>query len=112
MALVAVRFAFGAMWPIPRVGARMFGLDPSEQPALPLVGRLFAGRDLALGAALLQAEGADLQRQLDLGIAVDALDLAALTFAALRRQIGARTYLFGGLTAAAALTLGVMARDR
>ncbi|MEE8600000.1 hypothetical protein [Euzebya tangerina] len=108
--LGTIRMGLGALWLTPRVGARFFGLEP-ENDGIAFLARLFAARDLALGAALLQASGADVARQVDLGIMVDSLDLAAVLFAALRKDIGARTLLLAGTTAGAAIALGLMGRE-
>jgi hypothetical protein len=104
-----VRMGLGAMWLAPGLGAKLFGLDP-QQKGVKMLARLFAVRDLALGMALRQADGAEADRQVDLGIMVDAADLAALVMAAARKDIGAKTLLLGGATAGVAVALGVMAR--
>lgn len=109
--LAYLRLGLGAMWLAPGMGAKIFGLDPEGQSATKFLARLFAIRDLALGAALLQADGADADRQVDLGIMVDAADFAAIVMAASRKEIGARTLLLGGGAAGAALALGLMGRD-
>lgn len=108
--LAYLRLGLGAMWIAPGLGARIFGLDPEGQPATKMLARLFAARDLALGAALLQARGGEADRLVDLGMAVDAADLAALVLAAGRREIGARTLLLGGAAAGAAVVLGLLGR--
>ncbi len=107
--LAYLRMGLGAMWVAPRVGAKLFGMDP-EQKGVPMLARLFAVRDLALGMALLQASGAEADRQVDLGIMVDGADLAAIVMAAGRKDVGVRTLLLGGVTAGAAVALGLMAR--
>lgn len=109
--LAGLRIGLGAMWLAPGLGAKIFGLDPEEQSSVKLMARLFAVRDLALGVALLQSDGADADRQVDLGIAVDTADLAAILMAASRREIGARTLVIGGLAAAGAMALGIMGRE-
>lgn len=109
-ALAYLRLGLGAMWPTPRLGARLFGIDVEDQPAVAMLARLFAVRDVALGAMLLQARGAEADRQVDLNIMVDAADLAAILIAGARKQLGARTVLLGGGAAAAAVALGVMGR--
>lgn len=107
--LAFLRIGLGVMWLTPRLGARLLGMDP-EQKGVTLLARLFVVRDLALGLSLLQSSGADADRQVDLGIMVDAADLSAIVMAAGKKDIGARTLLLGGLTAGAAVALGVMAR--
>lgn len=107
--LAYLRMGLGAMWLAPRLGGRIFGLDP-EAEGFTLLARLFAARDAAMAAALLQARGADVDRQVDLGIAVDSADLVALVAAAGRKEIGARTLLLGGSAAGTAVVLGLLAR--
>lgn len=108
--LAYVRLGLGAMWPAPGLGAKLFGLDPDADGSLRMMARLFAIRDLVLGLALLQSDGEDQDRLVDLGMVVDAADLAAIVLAASRKQVGARTLLLGGSAAAGALTLGFMGR--
>lgn len=105
------RLGLGAMWITPALGARVFGLDPEGQPSTKFLARLFAIRDVALGAMLLQAKGAEADRQVELGILVDGADLAAIAMAAGRKEVGARTLLLGGLAAGFATVLGIMGRD-
>ncbi|CAN5503971.1 hypothetical protein BH23ACT9_BH23ACT9_18120 [soil metagenome] len=109
--LAYLRLGLGAMWLTPRLGAKIFGLDPDQQTSVKFLARLFAVRDVALGAALLQAGPADADRQVDLGIMVDAADLAAIVMAGARREIGARTVLLGGAAAGTAVVLGLLGRD-
>ncbi len=109
-ALAALRMTFGASWLMPKVGARLFGLDPDDHHGIVLLTRLFAIRDVALGAALLRADEAEGDRQVDLGIMVDTADLIALVAAAIRKDIGVRTLLLGGLGASGAIALGLMGR--
>lgn len=110
-ALAYLRLGLGALWPVPGLGARLFGLDPKAEPSVKVMGRLFAVRDIALGALLLQSRGADADRQVDLGIMVDAADLAAIVMAASRKQVPARLLFLGGTAAGAALVLGIMGRE-
>ncbi|MGI9015529.1 MAG: hypothetical protein ACR2HR_00240 [Euzebya sp.] len=108
--LAYFRIGLGAMWFTPRLGAKIFGLDPHNNDGVALLARLFAVRDLALGLGLLQSRGADADRLIDLGIMVDAADVAALVLAAGKKDVGARTLLLGGGAAGLALALGLMGR--
>lgn len=108
--IAVLRLGFGASWLIPRVGGRLFGLDPDDNDGVVLLTRIFAIRDVALGAALLQASEAEGDRQVDLGIMVDSADLVALIAAAARKDIGARALVLGSLGACGAILLGLMAR--
>jgi hypothetical protein len=56
--LLGIRAALAASALIaPRLSARLFGIDPVQQPAVPYLTRLFGGRNavLALGLARLDA---------------------------------------------------------
>lgn len=108
--LAYFRMGLGSMWVAPRLGAKLFGMDP-EQDGVTFLARLFAVRDLALGLSLMQSSGADADRQVDVGIMVDALDLVAILMGAARKDIGARTVVLGGGAAAAALMMGLLGRD-
>lgn len=108
--LAYLRLALGALWPVPGLGAKVFGIDPEAQPSVRLMARLFAVRDLALGLSLLQASQADADRQVDLGILVDTADLVAIVAAASRKQVPARMVLLGGTLAGSAIALGLMGR--
>ena len=110
--LASLRIGMGVMWLAPRFGARMLGVDPEAQSAVAMMSRLFAVRELVLGAMLLNADGSgDRDRVVEMGILVDAADVVAIVLAASRKEVGARTLLLGGGAAAAALAFGVIARD-
>lgn len=110
VALAALRLALAGGWLTPDAMARAFGIDPSRQEALAVVGRLFAARDAMMGAALLQADGHDLDRWLRWGVAVDLADAAALLLGGLRRRVPWRAALTGAAVAGAAAYLGAVAR--
>lgn len=109
--LAGFRIAIGlGAFVAPRFGARLFGLQPERNPALPYALRLFAVRDAALGAGLLGADPRDRDRWLGLGLVSDASDAVASTLAGRSGALPRRSAL---LTCAAALTavgLGVLAR--
>lgn len=108
--IALLRMAVGSTWLVPGLGARVLGVDPDLEPSARLLLRLFAIRDLVLGALALRAEGADADRHVDVGLVVDAADLAALLLAVTRRQIRARTFVLGAGTAAAAVGAGLRVR--
>jgi len=58
----------------PAFAARLFQLDPVENPQLPYVTRLFGIREVALGAATLMSRGRAQKGMIGLGILVDAAD--------------------------------------
>jgi hypothetical protein len=109
--LTTVRLTLAAGWLTPGLTAKVFGIDLSENRALPFLGRLFAVRDGYMGVQLLEQEGDDLDRVLQLGIAVDALDAVAAGLAGVRGQLPKRAAIMAGATALAAVALGVRARQ-
>jgi hypothetical protein len=77
-AIVGLRAAIGASaWLAPNLSGRLFGLNPSANPQLPYVGRLFAIRDVALAAGLAQSSGESRRLWLQLGVLCDAADALA-----------------------------------
>jgi hypothetical protein len=77
-ALSGLRAAVGVgAWATPNVSARLFGLDPGNNPQASYVGRLFGARDLALAAGTLTTEGEARRRWIQLGVACDLADAAA-----------------------------------
>ncbi|MCU0257987.1 MAG: hypothetical protein MUF56_03060, partial [Solirubrobacteraceae bacterium] len=43
----------------PRLASRAFGLDPAANPQLPVLGRMWGVRNLALAAGMAAASGGD-----------------------------------------------------
>lgn len=110
--LAAGRIGFGVGgWLTPGIGARVLGIDPKAQPAAVFLVRLFAARDLAMGVGQAAAQEGEAKRWLALGAAVDALDGAAALLAVRRRQIPVFNGVAIALTAAAAVVVGVRARQ-
>lgn len=109
--LAYLRLGIGMMWFAPRLGAKLFGLDPQDQPSVTFLARLFAVRDAAMGVAMLKAEGDAADRLVDLGLVVDGADLAAAVMAGARKEIGLRATLLGGGAAGAAVMLGLLGRE-
>lgn len=92
----------------PDVGAKVFGAPPEEVTASArLLGRLFAIRNITLGAWVLsmrRASGDDLRRCVMLNLAVDAADLLAIAPVFARRGLR-RTAAISAVLATSA-TLG------
>ena len=65
------------------MAAKTFQLDPTANPQVPYVLRLFGAREIALGLVTLLARGRARRGVIGLGVAVDAAD-AATGFLALR----------------------------
>ncbi len=106
------RMAIGTLSLIsPRLAAKMFLLDPSANPQLSLVTRLFGSRELALGAITMVSSGAARKRLVTVGIAVDGADtfsgLAAAASGVLPRTAG----LLFAAAAAGAVAAGVVGLD-
>lgn len=110
VALAALRLAFGAGWLAPNAVARAFGIDADGQPAVAMLGRLFAARDAVLGAVLLEAEGEELDRWLCYGAVLNSADVAAALLAGLRRRLSWRSALTVAAVAGTGVYLGVTAR--
>lgn len=71
----------------PRMTGRVFGIDPSRNPAAPYLGRLFGVRAVAMALTLCATDGKERERQLRAGVAVDLIDAAAAVAAGLRREL-------------------------
>lgn len=99
-----------ASWTSPALSWRSFGLGLIEDdPRSMLITRLFGVRDLALGLAV-QHPNPDVHRAaLDVGVAVDAMDVVASLFAFRRGASRASLVLIGG-GAALFVGLGLAAR--
>ena len=76
--LGAVRAIVGAgAWIAPRLSGKAFGLDSSDNPAAPYLGRLFGARDVALAYGTLTTSGEDQDRWLVAALGCDVADAAA-----------------------------------
>jgi hypothetical protein len=74
------RLAVGAgAWLVPRLGTRMFTLDPAGNPESPFLARLFGARDVALAFGTMSATDPARRSWVAAGFACDVADaLAAL----------------------------------
>ena len=61
----------------PDLASKLFRLDGPNNPQLPYMTRMFASREIALGAVTLASKGAARRKLLALGIAVDGADAFA-----------------------------------
>jgi hypothetical protein len=89
----------------PRPAGRAFGLDPNDNPQLPVIGRMWGIRNLALAAGMYGASGSSRTRWWRLQPAIDALDFLAIA-AEWRR--GAVPAPAAGLMAGTALVATVL----
>jgi hypothetical protein len=105
-ALLAARAALGLSTLLtPRLASRAFGLDPAENPQLPVLGRMWGVRNLAISAGMAGASGANRAAWWRVQPAIDVLDLAVIGFEWRR---GAVPGVTAGLMAGAALTATVL----
>jgi len=110
--LVAARLTIGfAVLVMPRTFAKILGINPGENRALPYVGRLFGIREALMAYQLYQASDDELEEILRQGILVDGIDATAGFAALLRGEISARTFLMVTVTAGGALASGIMSRQ-
>ena len=108
-AMLGFRFSMGAAaWLAPKLVGKIFDIDPKENPALPFVGRLYAARNVALGAATMSAEGQARDRLLQLGAGIDVADGLAAILAGFSGQLSKRAALMAGVTAASAAAIGYL----
>lgn len=106
-ALVAGRLAVGvSSWVAPNLVARMFKVDPADNPQAPYVMRLFAVRDIALAAGVLMSDGEARRTWLMLGAACDAGDAAAALAGGRGGYLHPLTAVLGGAVAAGAVVMG------
>jgi hypothetical protein len=112
-ALVAIRTSIGVGGLLaPRLTARLFGIDAKANPAAVYMGRLFAVRELFMVAPFFMEDAEELQElTLQGGVAVDGVDVVAATAAGLSGSLPKKAALLAGLTAAAAVALGVIAQQ-
>jgi hypothetical protein len=104
------RAALGAgAYAAPRLAGRLFGVDPSANPQLPLVVRLFAVRDLALATGLQLSQPCGRRRWLQMGVLSDAGDALAAILAARDGRLSKPATLVVGAAALGGVGLGVAA---
>jgi len=74
----------------PKLAGKVFGLDAVTSPQAPYVARLFAVREVALGAVTLLATGRARRPVLMIGIAVDLADTATAVLGVRDRTVPPR----------------------
>lgn len=100
-ALIGARTTLGASTLLaPRLAGRAFFMDPDDNPQLPVIGRMWGIRNLALAAGMYAAAGENRARWWRVQVAVDALDFLAI---ATEWRRGAVSGPAAGLMAATAL---------
>jgi hypothetical protein len=109
--LAAMRLTIGVSALVaPRLAGKLFGLDPDANPQSMFLGRLFGVRNAAIGLTLRDGAKAEQQRWLRYGVAIEAIDIAALVAAGARGTIPKRAVALIGATAGVATALGVIAQ--
>ena len=100
-AIAVARIALGAVALLfPALAARLFMLSVKNNPQLPYVTRLFAAREIAVGAVTLTAPESARSSMVGMGMAIDGSDAVAGIAAA---RSGAVSKPVGLLLTAAAL---------
>ena len=92
----------------PDLGSKLFRLDAVGNPQLPYMTRLFASREIVLGAATLLTSGKTRRNLVLAGIAVDAADAAAAWLAGEDRTVDRTTAALLTAPAVAAVVAGVV----
>ena len=110
--LVAARLTIGvSVLVMPRTFAKILGINPTQNRALPYVGRLFGAREALMAYQLYQASDEELEEVLRQSILVDGIDSAAGIAALVRGEISVRTFLMVTVTAGGAIAAGIMSRQ-
>lgn len=110
-ALFGINFGLGLLFLlVPRLGLRLYGIDPDTDRAASYPLRYFGGRLLLVAALLRDDDG---QRSVlgSLPVFV-ATDGVANVMAAASGEVPKRTVVLGSATTALAFALGFTARDR
>ena len=108
-ALLGARTALGVSTLLaPRLAGKAFLLDPQANPQLPVIGRMWGGRNLSLAAGMYAATGADRARWWRMQPAVDALDFLAIVTEWRRGSVPGGAAGLMAATALAATALGAL----
>jgi hypothetical protein len=92
----------------PRLAGKAFLLDPAGNPQLPVIGRMWGIRNLALAAGMYAATGANRAQWWRLQLAVDALDFLAIATEWRRGAVPGPAAALMSATALGATTLGAL----
>jgi len=91
----------------PELGVKIFRLDPTANPQLPYMARLFGSREIMLGAATLLARGKTRRNLVLAGVGVDAADTVAAVLAGQSGSVDRTTQVLLAVPAAAAVLAGL-----
>src|SRR3954468_23013742 len=92
----------------PSLAARLFLLDPASNPQLSYMGRLFASREIVLGALTLASSGEARRRLVQLGVAVDGADSVTGLLSAGSGAVSKKAGLLLAVAGAAGVATGVL----
>jgi hypothetical protein len=108
-ALLGARTALGISTVLaPRLAGKAFFLDPDDNPQLPVIGRMWGIRNLALAAGMYAATGANRAQWWRLQAAVDALDFVAIAAEWRRGAVPGPAAALMAAAAVGATTLGAL----
>ena len=93
----------------PGLAAKLFLLNPTTNPQLPYVTRMFGSREIALGGLTLASSGAARRQLVQVGIAVDSADAVTGILATLNGSVSKPAALLMTLVAGGAVASGAMA---
>jgi len=111
--LSLARIALGTLaFVSPRLAARLFRLDGAGQPQLGYMSRMFASREIALGAATLAAPPALRGKVVAAGVVIDLADAASGALAGRDGAVSKPTSAFLAVPALAAAITGIVATRR
>ena len=103
------RIAIGALSLLsPSLTARLFLLNPTANPQLSYMGRMFGSREVALGLITLASTGEARKKLVQLGVAVDGADAYTGIVSAASGSVSKKAGLLLTLVAAGAVATGVM----
>ena len=91
----------------PRRVEKLLGLDPRINPQMSPLTRMFGAREVALGGLTLAATGDARERLIQVGVAVDGIDLVAGIAAATSGAMSKKDGIMLALVAAASVATGV-----
>jgi hypothetical protein len=107
LGLAAARLVIGGTALVtPDLGSKLFRLDAVGNPQLPYMTRLFASREIVLGAATLLSSGKARRNLVLAGIGVDCADAAAAWLAGESRSVDRTTAALLTAPAVAAVVAG------
>ena len=92
----------------PRLAGKAFLLDPDENPQLPVIGRMWGIRNLALAGGMYAASGPNRAQWWRVQVSIDALDFVAIATEWRRGAISCPAAALIGGTALGATMLGAL----